>query len=494
MYKFGLKSRLFMLATVGVVTGCGGGGGDGDGGANSPQFPVQAATNKCAALAGLTYGPATVSSATLVAATSSMPEHCKVDGFKIGRPMFQMSVLLPTVWTGGMVQGGGGGFDGFIFPGPIWNASHPLQQGAVWAASNGGHDDLTGAKLADPETFRDYSYASVGTTYDFTQALTQGYYTAKPNHNYFIGCSKGGQEALAAAAYYPQNYDGVIAQAPASNASGFVARIGLLSALPKVSDERWALLNTKRIAQCDAADGLADGVVSNTAACNPDPLTLVDWSSDERKTVGSLMSDLTLNDGTVVDQARGYGTYSDYTTYGLQWMTNVIATDEPGYDGSKFEINRYWPKIKSKTGSVLLDVDPGLLANYLKQGKKLLVYMGENDTALSVAGTKQYQTKVIAGAGSSAANTQLRFFPGVGHCGATDQSANLGAGNTEMIGELRNWVEKGTPPAELVASRVSAAGNVEMTRPICLSGTHARYNGIGDVTKAASFKCVQDGT
>ena len=392
------------------------------------------------------------------------------------------------------MQGGGGGFDGYIFPGPIWNASHPLQQGMVWAASNGGHDDLTGAKLADPETFRDYSYASIGTTYDFSQALMQVYYTTTPNHNYFIGCSKGGQEAMAAAAYYPQNYDGVIAQAPAFNASGFVARIGLLSNLPLVTNERWAWLNTRRIAQCDAADGLADGVVSNTAACNPDPLTLVDWSSDERKTIGSLMSDLTLTDGTVVDQPRGYGTYSDFTTYGQQWMKNVIATDEPDYDGSKFEINRYWPKIKSKLDSVSMDIAPMLLSNYLKQGKKMLVYMGENDTALSVTGTKEFQSKVVAGAATSAANTQLRFFPGVGHCGATDDSANLGAGSAEMLGELRNWVEKGTAPTELKASRISATGNTEMTRPICLSGSHAQYDGIGDVTKAESFRCIQDGT
>ncbi len=393
-----------------------------------------------------------------------------------------------------MVQGGGAGFDGFIFEAPSWNASHPLQQGLVWLASNGGHDDPTGAKLADPETFRDYAYASIGKTYEFGSALMQGYYVTKPKQKYFLGCSKGGQEAMAAAAYYPENYDGVIAQAPASNASGFVARIGSLSALPLVTSDRWALLNTTRIARCDAADGLVDGVVSNPAACDPDPLTLVNWSADERKTVGSIMSDLTLSDGTVIEGRRGYGTYIDFTAYGLQWMKNVIATDEPNYDGSKFDINRYWPKIKSKADSASLDIDPVLLSNYLKQGKKMLVYMGQNDTALSIKETKEYHSKVATGAGASAVNTQLRFFPGVGHCGFTDEVANLGADKAEMLGEMRKWVEKGVAPTDLIATRMSATGTTEMTRPICLSGSYPRYNGTGDVTKAENFRCVPEGT
>ena len=482
-----------LIGTATLVTACG--GGDGSVPAASTPFPLHATASKCASVVGAVYGPATVKSAALVAASSTMPEHCRVVAFKTGRPIFQMVALLPTDWGGGMVHGGGGGFDGFLPESPFWNATHPLQQGMVWIASNGGHDDYSGAKLGDPEALRDYSYAAIGPTFEFGNAMMQGYYSNSPAQRYFVGCSKGGQEAMAAAAYYPQNYDGIIAQAPAFNASGYVTRIASLGPLPPVNSERWALLNKTRIDRCDAADGLVDGVVSNPAACNPDPLTLADWSADERKTIGAIMSDLKLSDGTVVEGRRGYGPYlGDFTAYGLQWMRNVIVRDEPNYDGSSFAIDRYWPKIKAAISGVSMDIEPILLGNYLKQGKKLLVYMGDEDTALSVKETKEYQARVVAAAGASATNTQIRFFPGVGHCGATDSTALLGPDKAEMIGDLRKWVEKGIAPTDLTATRVSTTGTVEKTRPICLSGSYARYKGTGDATKAENFLCVPEGT
>lgn len=187
-------------------------------------FPVAAAQAKsrCEALVGTVVGPATIRTATLVAPTTTaagttMAEHCRVIAYKTGKPIFETMALLPTEWIGKLVHGGGGGgLNGRLPNGSgILNQTQPLQEKLVYIASNAGNNDPSGRLLLDRETLRDYSYQHIGTTYEFGQALVEGYYANAPENNYFVGCSRGGGEAMTAAAIYPENYDGVVAQAPA---------------------------------------------------------------------------------------------------------------------------------------------------------------------------------------------------------------------------------------------------------------------------------------
>ena len=59
---------------------------------------------------------------------------------------------------------------------------------------------------------------------------------------------------------------------------------------------------------------------------------------------------------------------------------------------------------------------------------------------------------------------------------------------------LENWVEKGTVPDVIIASKTKGAapmtvGTVVMTRPLCPYPQQAHYSGSGDPNRAENFAC-----
>jgi feruloyl esterase len=54
---------------------------------------------------------------------------------------------------------------------------------------------------------------------------------------------------------------------------------------------------------------------------------------------------------------------------------------------------------------------------------------------------------------------------------------------------IEQWVEKGNPPAQIVASH-STACQVDRTRPLCTYPLVARYKRSGSVDEAANFVCA----
>jgi feruloyl esterase len=54
---------------------------------------------------------------------------------------------------------------------------------------------------------------------------------------------------------------------------------------------------------------------------------------------------------------------------------------------------------------------------------------------------------------------------------------------------MEQWVEKGNPPAQIVASHI-AGGQVDRTRPLCVYPEVARYKGTGSIDEAANFVCT----
>jgi feruloyl esterase len=88
--------------------------------------------------------------------------------------------------------------------------------------------------------------------------------------------------------------------------------------------------------------------------------------------------------------------------------------------------------------------------------------------------------------GASKASSSIRLFmiPGMDHCGGGE-----GPSAFEPVSVIEQWVEKGNPPEQIVASHL-AAGKVDRTRPLCVYPQVARYKGSGSVDEAASFVCT----
>jgi len=92
------------------------------------------------------------------------------------------------------------------------------------------------------------------------------------------------------------------------------------------------------------------------------------------------------------------------------------------------------------------------------------------------------------------------MVPGMQHCAGgpgTDvfgqyaiATANDPRHNMSLA--LEDWVEKGTPPPTVIASKLIGQGpaaKVNLSRPLCPFPQTAKYNGAGDTSDAANFSC-----
>jgi len=269
---------------------------------------------------GLATNGATVTSATLVPASSanlSGAEYCKVVGVinpdstsentvdltsgavtPIATPVINFQVNLPTGWNHKTLHQGGGGFDGSI-PSELdtTNAGsatangieNPLHRGYVLVGSDSGHASAgMPTAIWNSEAMRNFGREAIKKTHDAAMAIVKARYDAAPTHNYFMGGSQGGHEALIAAQFYPEDYDGVVVGFPAYDLEAMhTGSIDYSKALYNahlatdgyayntstssyatagygwISRKQMKTLEELIMAQCDAADGAADGIVSN---------------------------------------------------------------------------------------------------------------------------------------------------------------------------------------------------------------------------------------
>ena len=121
---------------------------------------------------------------------------------------------------------GGGGYDGSLVTGLTQysnqapNSNMPLKQGYVTLGSDGGHKGkpgFDGTFGLDDDALLNYGKESVKKAHDGAVAVIRKAYGRRPDRFCFIGGSRGGHEALDAAARYPQDYDGVVSHYPAYN-------------------------------------------------------------------------------------------------------------------------------------------------------------------------------------------------------------------------------------------------------------------------------------
>ena len=218
-------------------------------------------------------------------------------------------VNLPSAWNGKLFFSGGGGTDGSIpnTTGTITDgeAVNPLLLGYATASDDSGHNgsnsdsnNAGGAAFGLDEQARvDFGYNAIGVTKKLANGLISSYYAQAQKHSYFVGCSEGGREAMMVAQRYGDQFDGVVAGDPGSDlpkgwmaeawntqqfsaaaaSQGFFETTGpgagttpLMNAA--VQPAQWTALQQAVLDQCDATDGLVDGMVNKT--CNFDPSVL----------------------------------------------------------------------------------------------------------------------------------------------------------------------------------------------------------------------------
>ena len=150
---------------------------------------------------------------------SDLPAFCRVAG--VLRPTSDseigFEVWLPQRdWNGRLLGVGNGGFAGSI---GYRELQSYLQRGFAVAGSDAGHRaegvDASWA-YGHPEKVKDFGWRAVHLTADRAKQIVKNYYGKPQEKSYFESCSDGGREALMEAQRFPEDYDGILAGAPAN--------------------------------------------------------------------------------------------------------------------------------------------------------------------------------------------------------------------------------------------------------------------------------------
>ena len=135
----------------------------------------------------------------------------------------RFELLLPKAWNGRFVMGGGGGFVGTVQN----SARDSVQHGCATVGTDTGHEWQPGYSAAwaldNVEAQLDFGYLAVHRTAETAKALLRSYYGKEAAFSYFTGCSRGGGQAMMEAQRIPQDFDGIVAGAPAFNWTGLAA-------------------------------------------------------------------------------------------------------------------------------------------------------------------------------------------------------------------------------------------------------------------------------
>ena len=213
-----------------------------------------------------------------------LPAFCRVAGefHPTSDSKIRFEVWLPAQgWNGRLLGSGNGGFAGSIYYGQL---AGYLKRGFAVAGTDAGHQaegtDATWA-YGHPEKVKDFGWRAIHLTAERAKQILNAYYGRPANKAYFDACSDGGREALMDAQRFPEDYDGILAGAPAkawstmlaAGASAMQSLFGDPAAY--VPDRKLPALQRAALDTCDELDGVKDGVIGDPAKCHFDPQVLL---------------------------------------------------------------------------------------------------------------------------------------------------------------------------------------------------------------------------
>ena len=459
----------------------------------------------------------------IVPAGEAGPAHCKVGGVADGTIRFEL--LLPEEWNGKFLMGGGGGFVGSVVNQALRIVPGLLERGYATVGTDTGHTgssvDASWA-LDNPDAEENFAHRAVHRTAVIAEAIIADFYGEPSAYSYFLGCSRGGGQALIEAQRYPGDFDGIVSIAPLQDWPGigadFVQNMQAVYpdagdlGTPVITADNRALLEREILAACDAQDGVADGILRDPRACEFDPAELPRCPHGvphtECLTEAQLAAIQTIYRGAIVDGAEvfpglpygsennaggwdvwvtgganalGPDTPSLHYAFGTQ-MYKYLVFDDPAWDYATYDFAD-WREETAAAAVLLNSTDPDL-RDFRSSASKLILAHGWSDPALTALYAIEYYESAEELDPELREYFRLFLMPGVLHC-----AGGPGPDQTDWIAALEAWVENGVAPDELVASKLDADGKAVLSRPLCPYPEVAVYDGTGDPNEAQSFNC-----
>ena len=528
-----------------TLAACGGGNDNdndnGNGGSTAPVVRLesercavlaQSALPESSAISAATYNAGSVT----VGTTSVNVPFCRV--VAASKPTADSNigfeVWMPPAgsWNGKFQGVGSGSSAGSIGTAAMLVA---LRVGyAVMATDNGHLTDTSRSNgaaeqtwaLGHPEKIVDFAYRAQHVATVAAKELTRRYYDKAPSQSYFVGCSQGGHHALMEASRFPDDYDGIVAGAPAWQwANLMVAE--LWNSTPHLRDQtaitapKMTLLNNAVIQACDALDGVTDGIIDDPRKCTFDPAVLQCTGGADAATCLTSVQVAAANriyggtrksNGQQIFPAytRGSelgwtGLYTGATPGGSGWdFFRYAVFQDPTFNNAAFNFDTDTDRalntqLLGQTVASIYNATPNLSA-FRARGGKLIMYHGWADQQISPLSSLDYYQQVQAAQGQAGTDSFLKLYmlPGIGHCAGGPGVANIG-GSTgsaaaadpehDVVRALDRWVSQSVAPTTLVGTRI-VSNVANRTRPLCPYPQVAKYKGTGSIDDAASFSCA----
>jgi feruloyl esterase len=499
---------------------------------------------------------AAVAAGTLTFAGAPIGPHCRVAGNMFSRTSsvdgrsyaIGFEMRLPNDWNGRYFYQANGGLDGTVVTATgTQSGSSALAQGFAVISSDAGHAGSLGPLFGiDPQARLDYGYQAVGKLTPMAKSLVQAAYGKGPDRSYIGGCSNGGRHTMIAASRYADQYDGFLVGDP-----GF--RLPLAAIANIAAGKGWASFATNPstdistgftqaersvvaravLGRCDALDGVNDGLIQDTKACqatfdlNRDVPTCAAardgtcLSAAQKQVVAKRYAGHTTETGTKIyvsfpyDSGVGGGNTPfwfftappNLDSGNVAFVLQVPPEDPATFSGPTFmltgNLDSMLTKIQQTNGtytesalSFMLPPNPSNLSALKNRGAKMILYHGTSDPIFSSDDTQRWYDELRAANGGSASDF-ARYFPihGMTHCNGGPSTDAFDA-----LTPLVAWVERGEAPERILAS-VRGVGsplgtNADIpsdwsqtrTRPLCPYPAVARFSG-GSTETAASFVC-----
>lgn len=471
----------------------------------------------------------------------------------------QFELRLPRQWSQQFAYQFNGGNDGFVkaatgYVSSLTPAQFALNRGMAVISSNGGHDanahpekGMSGGAYfgLDARARQRYGYGAVEELAPVANIMIEQFYGTPAQFKYGLGSSNGGRMGMVVASRFPDMFDGILSGYPGYNLPKAALQhawdIQHLSAVnPTLSQALTTadlnLVSQYILTQCDSLDGLQDGLIFNSSACQAhidlhelvcsQEHCLTQQQADaliamhdgpKDKQGHPLYSEWLYDAGLNADNWRYWKTESQVKSWGFApriaalgapslAMVFMTPGDTIGNDPQdsvqylrQFDLDKNADKIYARSEqypqSAMEFMTPPdsanpTLADFKASNAKMIVFHGNSDPVFSAADTIRWYQKLNQNHHGHARDF-VTFYqvPGMAH-GAGGPSLD----QFDLLSTLVNWVEKGQQPDRVISQAHDKNSEIapdlkNVTRPLCPYPGYAAYRS-GNPASAASFDCL----
>ena len=411
------------------------------------------AQERCQALAGdrfatLRGAPTQIVSASFRVAGNGKVAACIVEGYVA--PAVNFAIALPADnWNGRYLVRGCGGSCGTVAL-ELACASH-LRDGYACLHTDMGHRST----LIDNNWVKDnlqglvdFGYRATHVTTVAGRAVLQAFYGTDARKSYFFACSTGGRQGLIEAQRFPEDFDGIVAIAPASMApfgsrkAASVADVDAFNSgpngLPILPNRKTLLLHRAAVAACDKGDGIMDGLIGDPEHCGFRPSSLLCRTADTSNCLTAAQVEV----ADKIYRLHGAMPGSEFNWIG-NYLRNATLPGEVSQPVFDLAIGRGDP---ATIETLNAPNNPDLRPFRDNGGKLILVHGWADHSVMPPPTVDYYQTveRTMGGAAPTRKFARLFMIPGMDHCAGGE-----GAYAINYMAAIAAWVEDGNAPDAL---------------------------------------------